>query len=193
MIKRVLLTILFVTLLMLPACTKQWDSPPPMTIDQGKEYYAAIDTNYGDIEVKLLPGEAPVTVNNFVFLAREGFYDGLKFYRVVKGFVIQAGDPTHSGTGGPGYEFEDEEVTRDYVAGTLAMANHGSDTNGSQFFITLADLPNLPKNYTIFGIVTDGFSVAKKIGNVSVSQAESGEWSLPDADVRIESITITEK
>ncbi|MFC1921446.1 peptidylprolyl isomerase [Chloroflexota bacterium] len=192
--KQLLLIMLFPALLMLAACSHmQWTSPPPMTIDQGKEYAATIETNFGDIEVQLFAEEAPIAVNNFVFLARQGFYDGLKFHRVVKGFLIQGGDPEGTGTGGPGYTFEDEEVTRDYVAGTLAMANRGSDTNGSQFFITLANLSSLPKNYTIFGIVTGGFNSINKIADVRVSPDQSGEWSIPDAKVLIETITITEK
>jgi cyclophilin family peptidyl-prolyl cis-trans isomerase len=164
-----------------------------MSIDQSKEYQATIKTNFGDIVVQLFPKDAPIAVNNFVFLARNGFYDGVKFHRVVKGFVIQGGDPTGTGTGGPGYEFIDEKVTRDYVAGTLAMANAGSNTNGSQFFITLANLASLPKNYTIFGIVTSGFNIVEEIGNVLVTRAPSGEISLPTVDVRINSITIEEK
>ena len=166
----------------------QWSSPPPMTIDQNKQYTATIKTNYGDIVLQLFPKDAPVTVNNFVFLARQGFYNGVKFHRVVKGFVIQGGDPTGTGTGGPGYRFADEKVTKDYVAGTLAMANAGPDTNSSQFFITLVDLSGkLPKNYTIFGQVTSGFDVVQKIGDVP--QRDSS----PVKDVLIDSITIAEK
>ena len=166
----------------------QWSSPPPMTIDQNKQYTATIKTNYGDIVLQLFPKDAPVAVNNFVFLARQGFYNGVKFHRVVKGFVIQGGDPTGTGAGGPGYRFADEKVTKDYVAGTLAMANAGSDTNGSQFFITLADVSgSLPKKYTIFGQVTSGFDVVQKIGDVPVY------GSSPTKDVLIDSITIEEK
>jgi len=173
----------------------QWSSPPPMTIDQNKQYTATIKTNYGDIEVQLFPKDAPVTVNNFVFLDRQGFYNGVKFHRVVKGFVIQGGDPTGTGAGGPGYRFADEKISKDYVAGTLAMANAGADTNGSQFFITLADLSGrLPKNYTIFGQVTAGLDVVKNIGNVPVKAKVPGaEVSSPTVDVHIDSITIQEK
>jgi cyclophilin family peptidyl-prolyl cis-trans isomerase len=173
----------------------QWSSPPPMTIDQNKQYTATIKTNYGDIEVQLFPKDAPVTVNNFVFLARQDFYNGVKFHRVVKGFVIQGGDPTGTGAGGPGYRFADEEISKDYVAGTLSMANAGADTNGSQFFITLSDLSgSLPKKYTIFGQVTDGLDVVKNIGNVPVQAKVPGaEVSSPTADVHIDSITIQEK
>jgi cyclophilin family peptidyl-prolyl cis-trans isomerase len=173
----------------------QWSSPPPMTIDQNKQYTATIKTNYGDIEVQLFPKDAPVTVNNFVFLSRQGFYNGVKFHRVVKGFVIQGGDPTGTGAGGPGYKFADEKVTKDYVVGTLAMANAGPNTNGSQFFITLSDLSGkLPKNYTIFGQVTGGLDVVQKIGNVPVQASLPGaEASSPTADVHIDSIIIQEK
>ena len=150
----------------------QWTKPPEMSIDQNKQYTATIKTSYGDIVLQLFPKDAPVTVNNFVFLARQGFYNGVKFHRVVKGFVIQGGDPTGTGTGGPGYKFADEKITKDYVAGTLAMANAGSNTNGSQFFITLVDLSgSLPKKYTIFGQVASGFDVVQKIGNVTVQDS----------------------
>ena len=166
----------------------QWSNPPPMTIDQNKQYTATIKTNYGDIVLQLFPKDAPLAVNNFVFLARQGFYNGVKFHRVVKGFVIQGGDPTGTGTGGPGYRFADEKVTKDYIAGTLAMANAGSDTNGSQFFITLTDLRgSLEKKYTIFGQVTSGFDVVQKIGDVPQ------RYSSPVKDVLIDSITIAEK
>jgi len=173
----------------------KWPNPPPMSIDPGKEYQTTIKTNLGDIVVQLFPKDAPIAVNNFVFLARQGFYDGVKFHRVVKGFVIQGGDPTGTGAGDPGYKFADEKVTRDYVAGTLAMANSGSNTNGSQFFITLADLSGrLGKDYTIFGLVTDGFNIVQKIGNVPVkARAPGDEISLPTVDVHVNSITIVEK
>jgi len=166
-----------------------------MTIDQNKQYTATIKTNYGDIQIQLLPKDAPVTVNNFVFLARQGFYNGVKFHRVVKGFVIQSGDPTATGTGGPGYRFADEKVTKDYVEGTLAMANAGPNTNSSQFFITLADLrERLPKKYTIFGQVIGGFDVVKEIGDVPVqAKVPGGEVSSPTVDVHIDSVIIEEK
>ncbi|MBI4283166.1 MAG: peptidylprolyl isomerase [Chloroflexi bacterium] len=165
-----------------------------MTIDPAKEYRATIKTNLGNIGVQLFPKDAPLAVNNFVFLARQGFYDEVKFHRVVKGFVIQGGDPTGTGTGGPGYKFADEKVTRDYIAGTLATANAGANTNGSQFFITLANLSgSLPKNYTIFGLVTSGLDVVQKIGNIAVTRSPGGEVSLPTADVHIDSVTIQEK
>ena len=172
----------------------QWSASPPISINQNKEYLATIKTNFGDIVVRLFPKDAPITVNNFVFLARQGFYDGLTFHRVVKDFVIQTGDPKGNGTGGPGYKFVDEKVTRDYAKGTLAMANSGPNTNGSQFFITLADLSKkLPKNYTIFGEVTSGFDVVEKIGNIPVKAALTGEASVPTVEVSIVQVTIAEK
>ena len=165
-----------------------------MTIDQNKGYQAVIKTNYGDIAVQLLPMEAPLAVNNFVFLARQGYFDGIKFHRLSKGFVIQTGDPTGTGSGGPGYKFADETVTRDYVAGTLAMANSGANTNGSQFFITLSDLSGqLPKKYTIFGEVTKGMDVVENIANLPVTYNTSlRENSKPTMDVHINTVVITE-
>ncbi len=117
----------------------------------------------GEIVFELYADDAPKAVSNFVALAESGYFDGLTFHRVVPGFVVQGGDPEGTGTGGPGYKFEDEPVTRDYKAGTVAMANAGPDTNGSQFFICLEDLPTLPKSYTIFGQVTSGQDVVNAI------------------------------
>ena len=122
-----------------------------------------MQTSKGEIVFELFGQEAPKTVSNFVALAEKGFYDGLTFHRVVPGFVIQGGDPEGTGMGGPGYKFEDEPVTRDYEAGIVAMANAGPNTNGSQFFIVLEDQPTLPKAYTIFGKVTKGMDVVRKI------------------------------
>jgi cyclophilin family peptidyl-prolyl cis-trans isomerase len=120
---------------------KRWPNPPAVKIDENKQYSANIKTNFGNITAELFPKDAPLAVNNFVFLAREGYYNNVKFHRVVRGFVIQAGDPTGTGTGGPGYRFADEKVTQDYTAGTLAMANAGPNTNGSQFFISAVACP----------------------------------------------------
>jgi peptidyl-prolyl cis-trans isomerase B (cyclophilin B) len=134
---------------------------PEMTIDLDALYTVTITTDRGDIVLQLDPELAPVTVNNFVSLARDGFYDGLTFHRVVPGFVIQGGCPEGSGRGGPGYRFEDEPVKGDYHLGALAMANAGPDTNGSQFFICIENLKGrLDKNYNYFGKVTDGMDVA---------------------------------
>jgi len=187
------------TVLLLTACgsgaatPKTYAAYPPMTIDQTKNYTAVIKTNYGDISVKLFAAEAPLAVNNFVFLARDGYFDNVKFHRVVKGFVIQSGDPTGTGAGDPGYSFADElPTTRDYIGGILAMANSGPNTNGSQFFITLANLTGrLAKNYTIFGQVTKGMEVVNGIGNVPVT-VKNGENSSPTVDVHIKTVVIEE-
>jgi cyclophilin family peptidyl-prolyl cis-trans isomerase len=139
-------------------------APPPMTIDPAKKYTATFDTSCGKIVAELDAKNAPKTTNNFVFLARKGFYDGLTFHRVAKDFVIQGGDPQGTGTGGPGYQFEDEPPKDDYEIGSLAMANSGPNTNGSQFFIVTG--PNgtsLPHNYSKFGKVTAGVEVAQKM------------------------------
>jgi cyclophilin family peptidyl-prolyl cis-trans isomerase len=179
-----------------PAPTiKQWTTPPPMLIDTSKNYTAIMVTSMGNITLELFAKEDPLTVNNFVFLARQGFYNGVKFHRVIKDFVIQGGDPTGTGLGGPGYTFADEPVTRDYIAGTLAMANSGPNTNGSQFFITLGNLTGqLEKKYTIFGLVTSGFDVVQAIGNVPVqANPITGELSWPITAVYIISISIEEK
>jgi cyclophilin family peptidyl-prolyl cis-trans isomerase len=170
----------------------QWNSPPAMAIDQKKTYTAIIKTNHGDITVQLLPQDAPLAVNNFVFLARQGFYDSVIFHRIIKGFMMQGGDPTGTGRGGPGYKFADEPVKRKYTAGTVAMANAGPNTNGSQFFIMFNDYP-LPPNYTIFGQVSAGMDVVKKISEVPVTVGGDGAPSKPTADVRIDSVSIVEE
>jgi cyclophilin family peptidyl-prolyl cis-trans isomerase len=142
---------------------KRYSAPPAMQIETNRTYHATIRTNKGDIHLQLNPAEAPITVNNFVALARDGYYDGVTFHRVVPRFVIQGGDPTGTGAGGPGYKFQDEPVKRRYQAGTVAMANAGPNTNGSQFFICLEDQPSLPPNYTIFGDTTSGMDVVRNI------------------------------
>jgi cyclophilin family peptidyl-prolyl cis-trans isomerase len=114
---------------------KSWRQPPPLAVDLSKRYLATLRTTHGDIRAELWVKDAPVTVNNFVFLAREGFYDGVIFHRVLPGFMIQGGDPTGTGSGGPGYKFPDEPVKGKYEIGSIAMANSGPNTNGSQFFI----------------------------------------------------------
>ncbi len=170
---------------------KQWSAPPSMTIDPAKSYSATITTTKGVMTVELFARGAPITVNNFVFLAREGFYDGVRFHRIVRGFMIQGGDPEGTGRGGPGYRFNDEAVTRDYVRGTLAMANAGPNTNGSQFFIVHQNYP-LPKLYTIFGIVTSGLDVLDAIASTPVTIGPSGERSSPTEEVTIQRIEIQE-
>jgi peptidylprolyl isomerase len=169
-----------------------------MTIDVNKTYTATMKTNFGDIVIQLYPKQAPLTVNNFVFLARQGFYDGVIFHRVVKGFMIQGGDPTGTGTGGPGYKFADEKPTGtlDYYSGVIAMANSGPNTNGSQFFIMLGDYSygKLSKDYSIFGRATsaDSMAVVNKIGNVPTKMGAMNEMSVPTVDVHIITVTIDE-
>jgi peptidyl-prolyl cis-trans isomerase B (cyclophilin B) len=149
-------------------------NPPEMQIDENTVYRVTISTERGDIVMDLDPRIAPKSVNNFVSLARDGFYDGLTFHRVEPGFVIQGGCPEGSGRGGPGYRFEDEPVQGDYVLGAVAMANAGPDTNGSQFFICTDDLVGrLPKQYNLFGQVIEGMDavLATKKGDVMRSVA----------------------
>ena len=142
---------------------KQYQSPQQV-IDPSRKYRAEISTDKGEIHMTLDPSKAPKSVNNFVFLARDGFYDGLTFHRVVDGFVIQGGCPEGSGRGGPGYRFEDEPVVGEYIEGSVAMANAGPDTNGSQFFISTSDNRNaLTKSYNLFGQVTKGLDVVHNI------------------------------
>ena len=168
---------------------KTWSSPPPMTIDKNATYTAVLRTSEGNITVALDPAQAPKTVNNFVFLAKEGFYDGLTFHRVIPDFVIQGGDPEGTGSGGPGYQFEDElPEAGAYKLGSLAMANAGPNTNGSQFFIITGQQGvQLPPNYSLFGQVTKGQDVADKISTMAAPGTET-----PDPPVTIEKVTITE-
>ena len=144
---------------------KQWDRPPEMTIDPKKAYRVKIETNRGEIELDFYPQYAPKTVNNFVFLAREGFYDGVTFHRVIPDFVIQGGDPTGTGRGGPGYRFEDEVAGNPlkHERGVMSMANAGPGTNGSQFFITHSPQPHLNGKHTVFGKVVLGLDVVDAI------------------------------
>jgi cyclophilin family peptidyl-prolyl cis-trans isomerase len=157
-----------------------------MVIDPARTYTATIETTAGTMTAELFAAEAPRTVNNFVYLAREGFYGDVIFHRVISGFMIQGGDPTGTGTGGPGYRFADEPVTRQYLRGTLAMANAGPNTNGSQFFVMHADYP-LPPNYTIFGKLSAGEEVVDAIAG-----APTGAQDRPVNPVAIKSVTITE-
>ena len=143
----------------------QYPSPPPVTIDPGKKYTATFETSKGSIVCELFAKDAPKTVNNFVFLAREHFYDGTVFHRVIADFMVQGGDPTATGTGGPGYRFEDETKNnpRKHKVGSLSMANAGPNTNGSQFFITHVVTDWLDGKHTVFGQVTSGQDVVNKI------------------------------
>jgi cyclophilin family peptidyl-prolyl cis-trans isomerase len=167
----------------------QYSTPPELTLDTSASYTATIRTSKGDITARLFADEAPATVNNFVFLAREGFYDGVIFHRVISGFMIQGGDPTGTGRGGPGYRFDDEleaSRSRGYKMGTLAMANAGPNTNGSQFFIMHQDY-GLPPQYSVFGKTIDGQDVVDDIASVA-----TGAGDKPLEDVVISTIEIAE-
>lgn len=155
--------------------TLSWSKPPKMQIDLAKSYEAVVSTSQGQFRIELYDDLAPNTVNNFVFLARQGFYDGLTFHRVIAGFVAQAGDPTGTGTGGPGYTFDDEIVPELHhdAAGIVSMANAGPNTNGSQFFITYAAQPQLDGHHTIFGRVVEGMEVVRAL---SPRDPETATW-----------------
>ncbi len=165
---------------------KSYSQPPELTIDPQKSYTATLETSAGTMVLDLFASEVPNTVNNFVFLARDNFYSDVIFHRVINGFMIQGGDPTGTGRGGPGYKFNDEPVKRPYTRGTLAMANAGPNTNGSQFFIMHKDY-GLPPNYTIFGQLTQGEEVLDKIAT-----APTGAQDRPKDPAVIKSVTITE-
>ncbi|HEX6299931.1 MAG TPA: peptidylprolyl isomerase [Acidimicrobiia bacterium] len=167
--------------------TKQYDSAPDLAIDLSKSYSATLDTSHGEIVIEFDPERSPLTVNNFVFLANEGFYDGVVFHRVIENFMIQGGDPTGTGQGGPGYRFRDEiEGSGTYTRGTVAMANAGPNTNGSQFFIVHKDT-GLPHSYTIFGKVTEGMDAVD-----SIASSDTDTSDRPRDDVVIKKVTITE-
>ena len=169
---------------------KQWAAAPLVTINPKSTYTATLRTNKGEITIKLFAAEAPKTVNNFVFLARDGYYDGVIFHRVIKGFMIQSGDPKGDGTGGPGYRFADEPVTRKYDPGIVAMANAGPNTNGSQFFIMHGANVSLPPSYTIFGKVVSGMETVEKLAITPVTGLEP---STPTERLVIEKVEISEK
>ncbi len=167
--------------------TKQYDSAPELTIDSARSYQATLDTNHGEIVIEFDPARSPLTVNNFVFLARDGFYDGVVFHRVIENFMIQGGDPTGTGRGGPGYRFRDEiEGQGTYSRGTVAMANAGPNTNGSQFFICHADV-GLPHSYTIFGQVTSGMETVD-----SIATQDTDDSDRPRSDAVINRVTVAE-
>jgi cyclophilin family peptidyl-prolyl cis-trans isomerase len=171
-----------------PKKTK-FDGPPPMCIDPEKRYSARIETSLGELVVALDPVAAPQTVNNFVVLARYHFYDGVIFHRIIQGFMCQGGDPTGTGTGGPGYRFADElPGAGRYEVGSVAMANAGPDTNGSQFFIVSGPQGvRLPPKYSLFGTVVKGLDVLARLEAVP-----TGAGDRPVDDVVIESVTVTE-
>lgn len=169
-LSRIAASILGVVTLLLTSCDgatpkpKAYSTPPPMTIDISKQYTATIETKKGDLVLELFASDVPTTVNNFVFLAREGFYNGTTFHRVIPDFMAQGGDPTGTGTGGPGYSFADEFTGHTHVAGALSMANAGPNTNGCQFFITYTPQPHLDGRHSVFGQLIKGTDVLEKIG-----------------------------
>ena len=178
-----------------PAADPQtYDAPPPQTIDDATVYRATLETSCGEIVIRLDARGAPRTVNSFVFLAREGFYDGLTFHRVVGDFVIQGGDPAGDGTGGPGYTLADELPDDGYPAGSVAMANSGPGTSGSQFFIVTGDASFLPLSYSRFGRVVEGLDVARTIEAFADPAADPGDPAsqTPASPVYIYSVTISE-
>ncbi len=165
---------------------KTYSAPPPMVIDTAKKYTATIETEKGNLVLELFASDVPNTVNNFVFLAREGFYDGTTFHRVLPDFMAQGGDPTGTGRGGPGYIFDNEITEHTHVAGTLSMANAGADTNGCQFFITYKAKPNLDGSYSAFGQLIEGKDVLESLTPRDPNQNPDFEGD------RIIRITITE-
>ena len=168
--------------------SKQWSTSPSLTIDPQKLYTATFKTDAGEIVCSLYAKKVPNTVNNFVFLARQGFYDGLSFHRVVRDFVVQGGCPIGTGTGGPGYRFEDEPPTTPYRLGDVAMANAGPNTNGSQFFfLTGSGSLRLPPHYARFGTIVDGFDNAQKLESFSRGDGP------PSEPLYMNSVTITEE
>lgn len=169
---------------------KMYTTAPEMVIDAAKKYVATLKTGAGDIAVELNAKEVPITVNNFVFLAREKFYDGTIFHRTIPGFMIQGGDPNGTGMGGPGYKFADEPFSGTYTRGIVAMANSGPNTNGSQFFIMHKD-SQLPPNYVIFGKVLSGLEAVDQIA--SAPTQPGGEGSSPVTPIKIQTIEIIEQ
>jgi len=173
-----------------PTTQPKTDTTMNLEIDQNKLYTAVLHTSEGDIEVALNAKATPITVNNFVTLAKKDFYNGTIFHRVIEGFMIQGGDPTGTGSGGPGYKFADEPFEGEYTRGTVAMANAGPNTNGSQFFI-MHEAQSLRKDYVIFGKVTKGMDVVDKIATAPVDPR--GEGSRPITPVKVNSVDISEK
>jgi cyclophilin family peptidyl-prolyl cis-trans isomerase len=169
--------------------TKKSMPTPKMEIDKSKKYTATLKTTEGDIAIELFADKTPITVNNFVALAKKNFYNNTIFHRVIKDFMIQGGDPTGTGSGGPGYQFDDEKFDGEYVKGTVAMANAGPNTNGSQFFIMHGEQA-LPKNYVIFGQVVEGMDTVDKIATAETESNGMGEMSKPVAPVKINNISI---
>lgn len=176
------------------AAPKQWPAPPAMALKPGINYTATLATSDGELGVQLIPGLAPNAVNNFVFLAKQGFYAHSPIHRMIPGFMLQSGDPTGTGMGGPGYEIPDDPMPKEltYPRGVLAMANTGAPNSaGSQFFVMLGDTP-LPPTYSVFGYVTSGDDVLTKINARAVTDNGQGEPSKPIEPIFVENVTINE-
>lgn len=171
---------------------KQKNELPTNVIKVGKLYTVVFHTTEGDIEIKVNANMTPVAANNFVYLTNKKFYNNTIFHRVINSFMIQGGDPTGTGSGGPGYKFNDEKFEGEYTRGTVAMANSGPNTNGSQFFIMHKD-NKLPKNYVIFGMVSKGIETVDKIAEAPVKQSPNGENSTPLNPVKILSAEVLEE
>ena len=177
-ISRIASILLIAVMLPLAACAgetpggtpkpKSYSAPPKMQIDTSKSYTAIIETEKGNLVLELFASDVPLTVNNFVFLAREGFYDNTTFHRVIADFMAQGGDPTGTGAGGPGYKFADEFTSHSHVTGALSMANAGANTNGSQFFICYAPQHHLDGHHSVFGQLTEGMDVLLQLSNGDV-------------------------
>ena len=168
-LSRIAGTILVLVALLSASCAgaapehRTYSAPPPMIIDASKQYTATIETEKGNLVLELFASDVPITVNNFVFLAGEGFYNDTTFHRVIPGFMAQGGDPTGTGTGTPGYSFADEFTKHTHVAGALSMANSGPNTNGCQFFITYTPQHHLDGKHSVFGQLIEGMDVLQKI------------------------------
>lgn len=191
----VLLILLILTPLALTSCRKKAEDQttqitPPT--EDAQLTTAILHTTEGDITLSLNTKDTPMTANNFILLSQRKFYENTVFHRAIKGFMIQGGDPEGTGAGGPGYVFDDEPFKGEYTRGTLAMANAGPNTNGSQFFIMHQDNP-LPKDYVIFGKVTEGMDVVDKIAEAKVVKNDMGEMSKPVKPVKIKSVDIITK
>lgn len=175
---------------------KQYSAHPGVVIEAGKSYSAVVKTNLGDMTFDLLADESPLAVNSFVFLAREGYFDGVIFHRIIPGFMGQSGDPTGTGGGGPGYKYDIETPQGPYIRGSLAMANAGPGTNGSQFFIVFDDLTaqgRLSPDYSRFGQMTGGESALQALEATPVGPSARGEPSRPLEEVRVSTIEIIER
>lgn len=175
------------------APNKQQMPVPTTKIDITKDFKVTLHTTFGDIVIKVKAVDAPIASTNFVYLSKTGFYNGTIFHRVINGFMIQGGDPTGTGSGGPGYSFDNEPFDGDYTRGTVAMANAGPNTNGSQFFIMQQSRNDIPKNYVIFGEVIGGMEVVDKITQTEVGDNGQGEVSRPITPVVINTVDVSEE